>query len=273
MISQVEVRSTSGQLLTLGLESSDDGLIVESIDGLDPVKATLVSSSFAAFDGGLYQSSRRETRNIIITLGLDPDYVTTSVRDLRNQLYQFFMPKSEVDLRFFLEDDFTVKIMGRVESFESVLFTAEPKVVISLICYDPDFVVLDAIEIEGETVSTSTETLIVYDGTVETGVIITLLVDRTITAFTIYMRGSDNVTRTLDFAGALQADDVLVFNTIPGSKGISLTRSAVTTSFLHGMSPQSSWLELMPGNNYFRFFDEGAAIPYTLEYTPRYGGL
>jgi len=273
MISQVEVRSSSGQLLTLGLESADDGLIVESIDGLDPVKATLVSSSFAVYDGALYQSSRRETRNIIITLGLDPDYVTTSVRDLRNRLYQFFMPKSEVGLRFFLEDDFTVNIMGRIESFDSVLFTAEPKVIISLICYDPDFIALESIVLEGDTVDDVTETLITYDGTVEVGGILTLLIDRALTEFTVYIRGGDGVTHTIDFAGTLQADDILVINSIAGSKAVTLTRSAVTTSFLYGVSPQSTWTELDPGDNYFRVYAVGAAISYTFEYTPRYGGL
>lgn len=272
MISQVEVRSSLGQLLTLELESTEDGLVVQSIDGLDPVQATLVSSSFAAFDGAQYQSARRETRNILITLGLDPDYVTTSVRDLRNQLYRFFMPKSQVGLRFFL-DDLTVEIQGRVESFESVLFSSEPKVVISIVCFDPDFVELEPVEVEGDTVDDLTETLITYDGSVEVGIKLTLEVDRTLEEFTIYARAGDDVTRSADFAIDLEADDILVVNTVTGSKAVTLTRASVSSSVLYGMSPQSNWIELFPGDNYIRVYAEGLPIPYTIEYTPRYGGL
>ena len=273
MITKVEVRSPLGQLLTLDLVDVEDGLVVEDIEGLDPVKATLVSSSFAQLDGGHYQSSRRETRNIIITLGLEPNYVSTSVRDLRNQLYAFFMPKSSVNLRFFMEDDLVVSIDGRIESFDSILFTQEPKVTISLICYDPDFVELESVVVEGDTVSNTDEFVIDYAGTVETGILFTLMVDRTLDAFTIYHIAGDDIIRTLDFAASLVADDILTINTVVGDKSVVLTRAAVDSSLLYGMTPQSNWIELHQGINHFRIYAIGDPIPFTIEYTTRYGGL
>ena len=77
----------------------------------------------------------------------------------------------------------------------------------------------------------------------------------------------------MDFAGSLIADDVLVINTITGSKGATLTRAAVNSSVLYGVSAQSTWLELEPGENYIRVYATGAAIPFTIEYTNRHGGL
>jgi len=273
MLTKVEVRSTLGNLLTLELADDSDGLLLENIEGLDPVKATLVSSSSATLDGARYQSSRRETRNIIITLTLQPDYITTSVRDLRRNLYNFFMPKSELGLRFFLEDDLVVDISGRVESFDSTLFAKDSKVTISLICYDPDFVELESLVVEENTVDDTTEFLIDYNGSVETGIIFRLLVDRTIDEFTIYHRPGDDQVRTLDFSTELLADDVLTINTNVGNKAVTLTRSSTDSSVLYGMSPQSNWIELLPGPNYIRVFAEGAAIPFTIEYLTRYGGL
>lgn len=273
MITKIEVRSALGQLLTLELETTNDGLIVQDIDGLDPVKANLVSSSFAQLDGGIYQSSRRETRNMIITLGLDPDYVTTSVRDLRKQLYRFFMPKTAVNLRFFMEDDLVASIDARVETFDSILFTKDPKAIISLICFDPDFVDLTTVEISGDTVESTDEITVEYDGSVPTGILFTLMVDRTLEEFTIYHRAGDDVVNTLDFSANLEADDILTINTITGSKAVSLTRSSVVSSLLYGMSPQSIWIELQPGTNYIRIYAVGAAIPFTIDYTTRYGGL
>jgi len=275
MLTKVEVRtSTSGMLLSLPLEEITDGIFVEDISGLDPVKATLVSSSTANLDGAQFQSSRRESRNILLTLGLEPlDWEVHNIRNIRKNLYSFFMPKSEVKLRFFLDDGLEVDITGRVESFETPLFAKDPQVVISVMCFDPDFVELTSVEIEEDTVSTTTTFPIDYPGTVETGILLTLLVDRALTEFTIYHTPPDGLVRTLDFAAVLQADDVLRINTVVGNKFITLTRSAVESSLLYAMSPQSAWIELFKGINQFRVFADGAAIPYTLEYTVKYGGL
>lgn len=273
MLTKVEVRTASGMLLVLPLDDASDGVIIEDIKGLDPVKATLVSSSFAQLDGAQYQSSRREARNIVLTLGLEPDYVDVSVWDLRNNLYQFFMPKSPVSLRFFLDEELTVDISAYVETFESELFSKEPTVKISVMCFEPDFVALESIVVEEDTVSDSTEFLIDYDGTVETGIVFTLDLDRDLDEFTIYHRPADGSVRTLDFAAELLEDDILTISTIVGAKSVMLNRSSTLSSILYGQSPQSNWIELQRGENYIRVYAVGAAIPFTIEYTPRYGGL
>lgn len=273
MLTKIEVRTAIGMLLVLPLDEISNGFAIEDIEGLDPVKATIVSSSFAQLDGAQYQSSRRETRNIILKLALEPDYVTTSVRDLRTNLYSFFMPKTEISLRFFMTDGPTVDITARVESLETILFTDKPKVSISLLCFDPDFLELEPVVIEGDTVSDSTEFLISYEGTVETGILFVLNVNRDVSEFTIYNRGPDNVTRSLDFASDLEEDDTLTINTVVGSKSVMLSRSSTVSSLLYAMSPQSSWIELLSGDNYIRVYAVGAAIPFTITYTIRHGGL
>lgn len=272
MLTKVEVRNIAGDLLTLTLDDVTDGFIIEDIEGLGPVKATITSTSLAQVDGTQHQSSRREARNLLFKIGLEPDYVTTQVFDLRSQLYNFFMTKTEVFMRFFV-DDLEVNISGRVESCEPSIFAREPRIDISVICFDPDFVELDEIVYSGSTVSDSTEFLIAYPGTVEAGMVFTLNLDRALSEFTIYHRPPDNVVRSLDFAASLLDDDVLVINSITGSKGITLTRTATESSLLYGMDPASNWVELMPGDNYLRVYAVGAAIPFTISYTPRYGGL
>lgn len=274
MLTKVEVRSVlTGMLLVLELNDISDGFVVEDIIGLDPVKATLVSSSFANLDGAQFHSARREPRNILMTIGLEPDYVTTSVRDLRTNLYNFFMPKTEVSLRFFMSEGLTVDILGRVESCDSELFTQEPKVNISLMCYDPDFRSLAPTEVLGNTVADATEFLIAYDGTTETGIQLVLDIDRVLSEFTVYHRPPDEVIRTMDFSAAFVAGDVVTVNTVIGSKAVTLLRTSTLSSILYAMSAQSPWLELMPGDNYLRVYALGAPIPFTIEYTTRYGGL
>lgn len=275
MLTMVEVRTSQGTLLSLPLEDISDGFVLTEVEGLDPVKATLVSSSFAQMDGEQYHSSRREARNIRVHLGLEPDYIVDTVRDLRKRLYAFFMPKSEVELRFHMSDDLIVNITGRVETLETELFSKEPSAVISLLCYDPDFVELDAIQYDGDTTATTDEFLIeLPEDSIETGIRFVLNVDRSLTEFSIYHRPPDNVLRTLDFAAAsLVAGDALTINTISGSKGATLVRTGVSTSVLYGVSPQSNWIELQPGENYLRVYAEGDPIPFEIHYSHRYGGL
>jgi hypothetical protein len=274
MLTTVEVRNIAGSVLSLQLDDISDGFVVQSIKGLDPGSATLSSSEYAQQDGGVFHSARRPMRNIIFTLNLEPqDWATQTVKSLRNQLYSFFMPKSQVELRFIDSDGLTVTISGRVETMETPIFAQESVVDVSIVCFDPDFHKLTMETVTGDTVSDTTEFLIDYEGTVETGIIFTLNVDRTEDAFTIYHRAPSGVITSLDFAASLLADDVVTINTISGSKSAILTRTAVDSSVLYGVSPQSTWIELQPGENYLRVYATGDPIPFEITYTNRYGGL
>lgn len=276
MLVRVEVTTSQGTLLVLPLDDISDGLALQEVEGLDPVKATLVSSSFAGEDGEQFHSARRESRNIKFKIGLEPDYVATSVRDLRKRLYAFFMPKTQVNLRFYMADGLYVDILGRIESFDAPLFVQEPEANISLMCYDSDFI--DPVQkqlLNQASVSTTQEILVQYplEGTVETGGVFTIRPNRALSAFTIYHRPPDGTLRMLDFSIALVAGDVLQISTVTGAKAITLTRGNTISSGLYGMSPQSSWVELQPGDNYLRFYATGASIPYDFTYYTRYGGL
>lgn len=273
MLTKLDVSTSQGNLLSFQLDDDESGFLVQNIDGLDPVKATLVSSAFAGVDGEQYQSARRETRNIKLTVGLDPDPLTDSVRGLRKRLYGFFMPKAEITLKFYDDDGPTVNIVGRVESLESALFAQEPTVDISIICYDPDFVDPVPEHLTGSTTSGTADTTISYDGTVDTGTVITLNVNRTLSDFSIYHQPPNDDLRQLDFSAPLVAGDVLTISSVIGDKGVTLTRGGTQTSLLYGMSPQSSWIEFMPGDNKLHIYATGAGVPYTIDYVNKYGGL
>ena len=273
MLTKVEARDRLGALLAFQLDDVSNGFVVKEIEGLDPVKATITSSSFALLDGAQFQSAKREPRNIKITLGLEPNYTFDTVRDLRNRIYGFFMPKVEVNLRFYDSDDLVVDIWGRVETCDSPLFVKEPEIVISIMCFSPDFIDQESVEISDDTTDDENEFLISYQGTVETGIIFTLHVDRTIGDFTIYHRPPDGTIRSFQFSELLFDTDVVRISTIQGDKSATLTRSGVDSSILRAVPPQSSWIQLMPGPNYIRVYVEGASIPFELAYTPRYGGL
>lgn len=273
MLVRVEVRTRQGTLLNLPLDEGSNGIFVQEIEGLDPVKATLVSSSVANEDGEQEHSARREARDIVFKMGYDPDFIDNTVETLRDRLYTFFMPKSKVQLRFFRSNGLYVDIQGTVESFAGPLFTDDPDATISTRCFKPDFLDPNPVNFSGTTTDTDTETLVPYVGSVETGMVFILRPNRSLNEFTIYHRAPDGALYQLDFAAPLVAGDVLVINTIVGAKGATLTRANTVSSLLYGVSPQAKWIEFEPGDNHLRVYAAGAPIPFDIEYTTRYGGL
>jgi hypothetical protein len=273
MIIKVEIRNAQGSLLVLPLTDVSNGYVVTGIEGLDPVKATLVSSSFAQLDGSQYHSSRRESRNIKLNIGLRPTGLSGSVQTLRMRLYDYFMTKAAVSLRFYMSGGLTVDIQGRVETCANAIFSKEPQVDVSIMCFDPDLVDLTPVVLAGVTTASSAEGSLTYNGSVETGIVFALNVDRSVSEFTFYHRPASDTLRSLTFAGALVAGDILTISTVPGDKGAILTRGGSNTSVLYGVSPQSNWIELLRGINYIRVYTEGVGIPYTISYTTKYGGL
>lgn len=273
MLNKIEVYTPQGALLSLPLQDVTAGFVVKEIEGLDPVKANLVYSSFAQIDGSQYQASRRENRNLVIKLGLEPDYVNTTVSALRSQLYNFFMPKMFVTLRFYIDNIHFVSISGRVESCESPLFTDDPEVVVSLVCFDPNFVAPASVVVNGSTVAGTTEQSVIYPGSIETGMIFRLMVNRTVSQIMVYNRPLSGELMLFEFSAPLIAGDLLVISTVAGAKSAFLTRAGARNSILYGASPAANWINLFPGKNNLRVFAEGAAIPFSIEYTAKYGGL
>lgn len=271
MLNTIQVRNSAGALLELPLEDPADGFQVHDVAGLDPVDATIVSSSFAQLDGTQYHSSKRQARNIVLTIGLDISEGPAAF--LRDRLYKFLMPKRYVNFRLTNIDGTYYDISGRVETFKCPLFVKDVVATISIICFDPDFVDPEPETLVGTTVSTETDTILEYDGTVETGMLLTLNVDRALADFTVYQLAPDNMFYQLDFAESLLAGDVVTISTVPGNKYARLTRGGTTSSVLYAVSPYSKWLEIEPGTNKLRVYAEGAAIPYAIEYYRRLGGL
>jgi hypothetical protein len=273
MITRIEVRNTQGGLLPLTIASENSGIIIEDITGLDPVKATVISSSFAMMDGSQYQTSQRGNRNIVMTLDIQPDYIVDTVRSVRTYLYGYFMPKTQISITFYFDDDSPVSISGIVESFDFPLFTQTPKGVVSIICFDPDFLAVTPQVFNGATVTDTSETSLYYGGNTATGFSFAISPAVALPAFTIYNRAADNTITSLDFEAPLNPGDVLTISTVFGSKFISLNEGGFVSSLLYGMNAPSDWVELAPGLNYIRVAAGTAAIPYTITYTERYGGL
>lgn len=272
MLQLVEIRGRAG-ILSLPLADATLGYDLKEVEGLDPVKANIVSSSFAQQDGSQFQSARRDERFLKLTIGLNPDYSLDTVYSLRRRLYPFFMPKTPVELRFYMSDGLRADISGRVETMAAPMFAEDPQAIVDITCFDPDFIEPEETVVSGMSTSGTIGQTVNYSGSVETGIKFQLDINRTLSSFALYHQTPDGSIKVTDFQAALQAGDVIKINTIPGEKSVIRTRGSTDTSLLYAVSPQSNWIELEPGANNIRVYAAGAGIPYTITYTRRYGGL
>lgn len=272
MINRVDISPLSGGTLSLELGDVSSGFAISKIEGLDPVKAVLVSSSFANLNGSDYQTSRREERFIKFYISFKPEYTDSeTVQSLRRKLYKHVMPQMDLRLQFFDDEGPDVWIFGTVESFENDMFSEDPAVVISVTCFNPDFFDPIAKFFDGLTTAGSDNSVLSYSGDLETGFRFTLNVDREITGFTIYHRPPNGQTYSIEYVGPLHVGDTLAIETVTGRKTVKLNG---TVNMLRALSPQSHWLELRPGDNDIRVQVEGdPPLSYVIEYTEKYGGL
>lgn len=274
MLTKIEVFNGTSESLSLPLQDISTGYVVEDVTGLDPVKATVVSTKIAQIDGSRRQASRRENRNIVLVLGFVPELASSTVEILRRNIYGYLSPKTMVTLRFHFDGVGFVDILGEVESCESPLFTEEPQMNVSVICFDPDFYALTSSEVAGVTTSTSGEAVFDYPGSSPAGYIFTLPVTRALTGFTIYNTHPNSVQQIFEFEDPLAIGDEIVITTSPGNKSIMRTRSGVKKSVLYGVTPESVWPYFSPGGNIVRVNASGSPnMPYSIEYVAKYGGL
>ena len=281
MLTRLNVRSDVNiTSLALSLQDAANGYIVKDIQGLDPVKATITSSPFAGLDGEQFQASRREARNIVMTIGIEAYSGGATVEELRRALYSYFLPKRTVTLTFYFADMYgnipagsVRQIEGQVESFETALFSKDPEIAISIMCFDPNFSGGGTYTVNGNTTSGSTEQTIEYDGTVETGFKFELNVNRAMSDFVMTVRRPNSTQESLTFAMSLLNGDKVTINTDPKNKYATLLRGGVESSVLYAVAPTSKWPKLYPGENYLRVLVSGASVPYVVTHAQLHGGL
>ena len=159
-----------------------------------------------------------------------------------------------------------------------MLFSSDPEIDISIICYDPDFYGPTENTISDHTQSDNpTTTLIPYEGTSDTGFIFNLNVDRAISDIILVNTTSDSVQRRMELTSAFIPGDVITVNTNPGSKSVTLTRAGITSSILYFMNPLSTWPILQMGDNNFAAYATGPGISsyriFVFLTLPKFGGI
>lgn len=285
MLTQLEVYNqrviTPPLAITDGPESSDF-LQILNIDGLGPVPANINTSGYLSLDGEDYNGSNVGKRNIVLTIRLNPDWITYDPENLRAVLYRYFMPKSKIKLKFSNTHMEQVAIEGYVETFEPNIFTKDPIVTISVICPQPAFVSTTSQLVEGHTVLADNPAVesFPYNGTYDNGFKLDILRDpASLAGQDIHISNTTESTKSFilsDLAGAL-SDAMLEYSTVQGDKRVEYRHTddnpAGKISLLKFVSPGSVWLQLEQGINNIRVVSDTAGILWVLTFSTRYGGI
>lgn len=286
MLTRVMVINQAGRSVDLPLFDVASPYIVTDISGLDPVKAEISSTPFATRDGSQFQSSRRAPRDIVLKVGLENGYGAASVRDLRHKLYSVCMPQTRVSIRFYDDNVHYATIDGLVETCDASIFSRDPEMTVSIMCFDPDLRAPNDTVVLGSAIpSTMSSTgyfqYVDYQGSVPTGIRMQMTTDTPLRAVALSLRPSlTGSVRHLSFKApspsfpSLAAGSLVDVLTVPGTKHAASVLSKSSRSMLPMLTRDSTWIALRPGPNYFLVTHDGPSIlTYKLIYRTRYGGL
>lgn len=286
-LTQLEVYSPRISVPPFPIGAGDietDPIQIRGIEGLGPVVATINTSKVGMIDGEVYRDSAVGVRNIVITVGLNPNYANQSIEALRQILNLQFMPKSSVRLVFTSTHLPQVEISGYVETFEPNIFAKDPEYQISVLCPQPHFVATTDTVISDTTENSNVNMLNVnYQGTVSTGFLLRVwrpgasaytgglrLINLTTTEEVFYMATTE-ISNTA----------TLYLNTVPGNKYARVQYASAVTpakNLLGGISALSKWPKIRVGSNRIKVSGAGPTAPsitgtFDITYRARYGGL
>lgn len=279
MIYSVEVTNHLGESLMLELADPwQCGLAIQEIKGLGPGKANINVTDISTSDGALFNSSRRDKRNIVFKIKMLP---APTIEDSRQRMYKYFPLKKKVTLHF-ITDNRDVKIDGYVENNDPVIFNKSVTSQISIICPDPYFYSIDTnhtmfhgeeplfeFPFENEDLIQPTIEIgeikfrayrnIFYDGDEEIGITLSINANGTVKDINIFnidtgerLRIDDAKLEALTGSGLVKGDKIII-NTMNNRKGIKLIRDGITINILNALDRDSAWFKLHKGNNVFAY--------------------
>lgn len=270
-----------GQELEL---THNDAYVIESIEGLDPPDAVINTTRNANADGSIFNSSYVDNRQITITLAINGPAEANRIN-----LYRYFKAKYPVTL-YYKNDTRDVYITGYVQNIQIEFFNKKQIAQIIILCPEPFFSgtdsnITDFANVESlfefpfsiETPVAFSQILplqkknIINHGDVETGAIFRLKATGNATNPMVF---NDERLELIGFNLSMSAGDELVINTNKKHKSAKLTHNGVTTSVINKISMNSTWMQLLPGDNIIGIYDSTLqSLTCIVEFEDKYEGV
>lgn len=308
MLHSFTIINQKGEALELELSNPEkSGLMVAKVEGLGPPQATINGQEMATSDGMLFSSARAQSRNIVFSLVMvsrdeNSPYGYLSIEQSRHLTYQFFPLKKEITI-YISTDTRRLYCKGYVESNLPYVFSQEEYAQISVICPDPYMYVegdertvfsgtRGAFEFPVEAIDPNklinfgdiwidTRAILNYQGTVDTGILITIHAmgpARDIRIYNVDTREQmiidTELIRTITGAEYGKLDDIVI-STVKGNRYCRLLRNGKYVNIIGALSKDTDWFQISAGNNGFAFAAEAGAdnLSVTFSYQNAYVGI
>lgn len=250
--------------------------VVTDVDGLYPPEGTINTTQLANTDGSVFNSSRINERIITITMAIN-----APVEANRLRLYRYF--KTKYPARLYYKNGMrNVYIDGYVSKFSVEYFEKKQTAQIEIACPMALFrdvgesitefssvgnmftfpFVMEAAGIPFSRIALGEQKTIINNGDVETGVVIHLNALGTVVNPKIY---NVDTTEHMILNVTMQAGDEITINTRKKEKAIMLLRDGITTNLVGRLVADSTWFNLLPGDNVFTY--EADELPENLQCT------
>lgn len=302
MIKSIKVTNSKGESLVLDLfHPEKSGLIVRSISGLGPPKASINSTDLATADGALYSSARASTRNIVFNLQF---MFAPTIEDSRQLTYKYFPLKKLIKIEV-ETDNRSLETSGYVESNQPDIFSKEETTQISILCLNPFFydpnpsvtqfaTVTPTFEfpfsnestnenlIEFGTINLDTRSIIDYIGDVDTGVLITIHALGSVSGYLTIYNVETQEKMVVDLAKIKtligkdygSGDDIII-STVSGDKYVQVLHDGKYTNAIAAIEKLADWFQVSVGRNIFNFtVTKGIEnLVMSFSYRNAYGGI
>lgn len=247
--------------------------ILKNVDGLGPPDID-VSILQTPYQGGKYQGSRPQGREIIVRVGLQPDYKAgETVSELRVALYGLISSgpgsnASYVQLMQAVSQNVVVQARGYVKRFEIVPFSKDAEIQITFACVSPYLISPETIH---PTVLTVGDRYRINNpGSAPVGFHAELKFTDALGS--IDLQSAENSNYHMQIEGDFVNNSVLTIDTRPGFREVSKLQAGITTNLIDQLTGSSDWLMLLEGDNEFipnwPFF-----VWQDLYFTPQYWGI
>lgn len=289
MIKSFEITNNLGESIILDLaDPYKTGLAIESVKGLNPVKADIRTKDIVTMDGSIYNGSRSSKRNIVFKfIFLEAE----TIEETRLRCYKYFPIQGRIDIKI-RTDNREVRTYGYVENIDTTIFSKDTKkssssveykcgAQVSIVCPDSYFRLTDTntnsvdyIENKFEfpfskdvdddesiifgQITNNKQLIINYEGAINTGINICIDLKGPIDNFIIY-----NVTNKQQmivyselicyYLGIkkIESGDRIIISTEKGNKYIYFCRNGNYYNIMGCINISSDWIELQRGLNRF----------------------
>jgi len=254
-----------------------DLLHIRDVQGLGPVKANVNTTPLGSMDGESYTGSLVPKRNIVLTIGLNPDWDVWSMEELRGLLDLYFMPKQPTRLIFRRDDKPDAEIYGIVEGLEPNIFSKDVEVQVSIICPDPDFVAVNPTIITGIAQASATPVEVEYNGSLKTGFTLNVTYQSGASPTSVVVQLGDPIENHFQVAAPITSTKYFAMCSRPGNKYVQNVElgTGVITNLLSAVTIKqgSEWPMLEPGTNEFLVDTDVGIQDWELSFSEKFGGL